>query len=253
MRVGKLLNPIALIGLSAALVGGTGTAVAATGGTFLLGRSNTASTVTSLTNSQGTALSLISKTGTPPLTVSSTVKVPRLNSDLLDGLNSTSLQRRVTGTCTGGAISSIGVSGGVSCSKLPTKVVRTIALPEPEQSVAQVLAIFGGNRLVLECHRYMYDYGPHFIAIVRVEGTQGSVNGHSVHSYNYGDHVNRSINGEIPSAVFDTSAFGGISAGTITAMVESAGVLTQLQLHVKLDATNTTATAKPCSVWGVIT
>jgi hypothetical protein len=67
----------------------TGTAYAATGGTFLLGKSNTASATTSLTNSAGTALSLNSKTGTAPLKVNHTTKVTNLNSDQLDGLDST--------------------------------------------------------------------------------------------------------------------------------------------------------------------
>jgi len=77
------------IGVVATLVLGTGTAVAATGGTFLLGKSNSASTPTSLTNSSGTALVLNSKSGTSPLKVNSTTKATNLNSDQLDGLDST--------------------------------------------------------------------------------------------------------------------------------------------------------------------
>lgn len=67
----------------------TGTAYAATGGTFLLGKANSAGATTSLTNSAGTALSLNSKTGTAPLKVNHTTKVTNLNSDQLDGLDST--------------------------------------------------------------------------------------------------------------------------------------------------------------------
>lgn len=77
------------IGAVFALVLGGGTAYAATGGTFVLGKSNTASTPTSLTNSSGIALSLNSKTGSAPLKVNHTTKVTNLNSDQLDGLDST--------------------------------------------------------------------------------------------------------------------------------------------------------------------
>jgi hypothetical protein len=67
-----------------------GTAMAATGGTFLLGKSNSATATTSLSNSAGTALSLSSKSGTAPLSVNKNkTKVGYLNSDLLDGLDST--------------------------------------------------------------------------------------------------------------------------------------------------------------------
>lgn len=76
-----------------ALVIGGGSAVAATGGQFLLGRSNTATTTSTLTNSRGAALALRSKAGTPSLTVNTATRVPHLNSDTLDGLNSTQFAR----------------------------------------------------------------------------------------------------------------------------------------------------------------
>jgi hypothetical protein len=77
------------IGVVVTLVIGSGTAYAATGGTFLLGKSNSASTTTVLSNSRGTALSLSSKAGTAPLKVNRATKVTNLNSDQLDGLDST--------------------------------------------------------------------------------------------------------------------------------------------------------------------
>jgi hypothetical protein len=76
-----------------AVVVGGGTAVAATGGTFILGRSNTAGTVTTLSNANGSALSLNSKLGTSSLRVNRTTKVPNLNADLLDSLNSSAFAR----------------------------------------------------------------------------------------------------------------------------------------------------------------
>lgn len=107
-----------------------GTAVAATGSTFLTGRSNTATTVTSLTNGAGTPLSLGARAGYAPLAVNSTTKVGRLNADLLDGLDSTSLQRRVTGVCaSGSAMTGVAANGTVTCALL--------APPPPAPAPAQ--------------------------------------------------------------------------------------------------------------------
>src|SRR3569832_1543832 len=75
------------IGAVMALVIGSGTAYAATGGTFLLGRSNVAGKTTTLTNKKGSALALNSALGAPPLKVNRSIKVPDLNSDLLDGMD----------------------------------------------------------------------------------------------------------------------------------------------------------------------
>jgi hypothetical protein len=83
-------------GAVAALVLGTGTAYAANGGIFRLGRSNSATATTTLTNSHGTALKLSSRAGQPSLRVNRTAKVPSLNSDLLDGVDSGKLARVTT-------------------------------------------------------------------------------------------------------------------------------------------------------------
>lgn len=77
-----------MAGAIVALVLGSGTAVAATGGKFILGHTNTETKPSTLNNSRGTALTLKSKAGTPALRVGNTVKVPSLNSDRLDGLDS---------------------------------------------------------------------------------------------------------------------------------------------------------------------
>lgn len=95
------------MGAITAVVLGSGTAYAATGGTFKLGNANTASRTTTLTNAYGTALYLRSKAGRAPLTVNSKTRVPNLNSDLLDGRDSTgfaySTARIGTVTATGQA------------------------------------------------------------------------------------------------------------------------------------------------------
>lgn len=71
------------------LVIGGGTAMAAGTGSLLLGKGNTSTATTGLANSKGTPLSLAAKKGTPPLKVNNTIKVKNLDSDLLDGKDST--------------------------------------------------------------------------------------------------------------------------------------------------------------------
>jgi hypothetical protein len=91
-------------GAIVAVVLAGGTTYAATGGKFILGRSNTAGTYSTLTNTGGTALVLKSKAGTPSLRVSDGAKVPGLNADVVDGVNSDQLARVVkagTATATG--------------------------------------------------------------------------------------------------------------------------------------------------------
>ncbi|MSW42680.1 MAG: hypothetical protein F2842_10750, partial [Actinobacteria bacterium] len=76
------------VSVVALVVAMSGSAIAATGGTFILGRSNTATATTILSNTAGTPLSLKAKSGRAPLAVNSSVLVPKLNADLLDGLHS---------------------------------------------------------------------------------------------------------------------------------------------------------------------
>lgn len=89
----KSRMPAFVAGAVVALVLGSGTAFAATGGKFILGRSNSATTVTKLTNTRGTALALGAKSGRPALTVSNSTKIPNLNADRLDGLDSSAFAR----------------------------------------------------------------------------------------------------------------------------------------------------------------
>ena len=99
-----------------------GTAVAATGGTFILGGVNTENRTAVLHNTNGgSALRLsTSRSATPPFTVSNGTRIPGLNADRLDNLNSSHFQRRVTGVCAPGrAMRAVGALGGVSCVALP--------------------------------------------------------------------------------------------------------------------------------------
>ncbi len=67
-------------------------------------------------NTKGPPLGLVAPAGVPPLSVTSSVKVANLNSDLLDGLDATALQRRISGTCASGeAIRVVNLDGTVSC------------------------------------------------------------------------------------------------------------------------------------------
>ncbi len=88
-------SPSIVISLIALVFATSGTAYAATGGTFILGRANTANNVSSLANKHGTALSLSSARGKPPLTVNSSVEVPRLNASRLGGVPASGF---ITGT-----------------------------------------------------------------------------------------------------------------------------------------------------------
>lgn len=116
---------VASLALTIALSSG---AVAATGGALILGRSNTAGSTTSLSNTNGTALSLNSKAGTSPIRVNRSVKVKNLNADLLDGLDSSSLQRRVTGTCPAGqAMSGVTATGMANCTMTLNPSIDSLA------------------------------------------------------------------------------------------------------------------------------
>jgi hypothetical protein len=72
-----------------------------------------------------TALGLNVASGHQPFTVNSTTKVANLNADLLDGIDSTALQKRVSGTCASGtAIRAIASSGSsVTCQDTRTNVL----------------------------------------------------------------------------------------------------------------------------------
>jgi len=115
-------SPSLIVSIIALVIALGGAGYSATGGNFILGvNSNTAATQTGLvsnrngralaiqntnTGAAATALSLAVAAGHPPFVTNSTTKVPNLNADRLDGLDSTQLTRRRTlpFTIGGGAI-----------------------------------------------------------------------------------------------------------------------------------------------------
>lgn len=102
-------SPAIAISLVALVFAMSGTAYAATGGTFILGRANKAARVSSLSNSKGTALRLSAKSGAPPLTVSNSVRIPKLNASQLDGIPASGF---VTGTGTASSGKTTLIGGG---------------------------------------------------------------------------------------------------------------------------------------------
>ncbi|MCW2544059.1 MAG: hypothetical protein JWM40_1611 [Frankiales bacterium] len=124
MRIPRPSHPT-LVAYTALFLALSGTAYAATGGTFVLGRGNTATAPTGLTSSAGTPMVLNAKTGYAPLAVNSTTKVNRLNADLLDGLDSAALQRRIISTCPQGKpIRAINPNGTLACDDGKTVVMQ---------------------------------------------------------------------------------------------------------------------------------
>jgi hypothetical protein len=132
LRRRKVTTSVVMVALTLGVVS---SALAANGGNFILGvLSNSATAVTRLTmtgTANGSVLQLIQQStgtgasglgitvpaGKAPITVNSTAgKATNLNADKLDSLDSTALQRRVSGTCAAGqSISSIAALGTVSC------------------------------------------------------------------------------------------------------------------------------------------
>lgn len=127
IALGAVVSALTLVSTSAFAGSGIG-------GVFNLGKANSVDKTTTLQGStNGQQLRVVnSSTGAdaagigiktdamrPPLAVNSQVKVANLDADLLDGLDSNAFQQRVTGTCfgSGTAISSIGATGAVTCSR----------------------------------------------------------------------------------------------------------------------------------------
>jgi hypothetical protein len=125
VALGAVVGSLTLVATAA--VAGTGI-----GGVFNLGKTNTVNASSVLTGStNGPQLHLVNSSaltaaaglgiqtasGKPPLVVNSITKVAHLNADLLDGMDSSAMQRRVTAQCANGtAISAVNADGTVGCT-----------------------------------------------------------------------------------------------------------------------------------------
>ena len=164
LRFGRPSRPtvIACVALVVAL-GGQDVYAAATN--FLLNTSNTSTAATTLngsavagkalqvtntnTGAGATALGLSVASGHAPFTVDSATKVAKLNAAKLDGLDSTQLQRSVTGSCGTAAISSITAGGGVVCSGLQVRSSAIIANHSfPDADSTRSFTTTGGTLLI---------------------------------------------------------------------------------------------------------
>lgn len=252
-----LANPVAALAVAIALVGGTGVATAATGGTFILGRSNTASSRTGLTSTAGTPLSLTAKTGYPPLAVSNDVKVPRLNADELDGLSSNDLQRRVTGTCAGGAMSAVSSSGAVTCAALSRKIVVSAPWGPQATPADTAVATVAGVTFSVRCSVIQELEGPRLSMTGFFTGA-GIANGHTTTTlYSDVDSI-EPVGAAVPAGgtsaalrTFDAPELA-FSRQTAVVMVANGATVSQWTLHLFADGRNLGVGATPCSVWGTV-
>lgn len=266
--VRALANPVVSLGLAIALVGGTGVATAATGGSFILGRTNYAGGPTALRNTgAGSALHLgTASNSVPPLTVGTNkTRVPYLNSDLVDGLDSTQLQRRVTGTCPGGAVSAVGATGGVTCTAIPagpTKVSTSLpwgaTIGTPLDTPALTV---DGVTFNVRCSLTEDLEGKRLAMTGYFTGAAAIVNGHTtttLYSHNAGDALVDGVGIGVPASglsgalrAFEAPEFT-FSRQSVTVMVVNGASLRQWTLHLFADGRDLGTGSKPCTVWGTV-
>jgi hypothetical protein len=119
LQVTNTNNTAGAFGLAVNSVGGTATGIFTNTGTgrALSAQTSAAASAFFASNTGGGPAGVFTvNAGLSPFTVNSATKVKNLNADLLDGVDSTALQKRVTGTCAAGSsIRVVNVSGTVLC------------------------------------------------------------------------------------------------------------------------------------------
>jgi hypothetical protein len=122
----RIQKSVAIVGIGALVVIGTGSAVAATGHNLILGAKNTATKTTTLSDSKGTPLSLGAPKGKPPLQVNSSTEVKKLNAALLDGLPASALERKITANCAAGAAVRAISGTSLTCTAVAAPIAHVI-------------------------------------------------------------------------------------------------------------------------------
>ena len=159
VALGALVGSMTLVATAA--VAGTGV-----GGVFNLGKSNSVNGTTTLTGStNGQQLKVVNTntgsatagigiqtpTNKPPLVVNSSQKVGHLNADLLDGIDSSALQKRVTSTCPNGrAITKVNANGTAACN---SSYVIPYNFTVPGASSATEIVVANDVKFVVACEQ----------------------------------------------------------------------------------------------------
>jgi hypothetical protein len=157
----RLRHSVVAVCLLIVVTAGTA-AAAAPGDPFKLGVLNTINNLTRLegnvttallriTNATGPALDLRVPAAKAPLVVNSSTKVVNLNADKIDSVDSTQLQRRVTGICPAGqSIRAIGAGGGVTCELDNGKdLARTVIVSPVGTAVQNGTALLAAHNAIV--------------------------------------------------------------------------------------------------------
>ena len=186
----RLRHSALAVCLLIAVTAGTA-AAAAPGDPFKLGVLNTINNLTRLegnvttallriTNATGPALDLRVPAARAPLLVNSSTKVVNLNADKIDSVDSTQLQRRVTGICPPGqSIRAIAGGGTVTCEVDNGTLVRTVIVSPVGTALQNGTALLAANNAiasgrVLKIEPGLYDLGTQSLVMkpgVQVEGS----------------------------------------------------------------------------------
>jgi hypothetical protein len=160
MRVSK---SVVAIGLGAIVIIGSGSAVAATGHNLILGHKNSATKTTTLSDSKGTPLSLKARKGHAPFAVNSSKVVTHLNADLLDGLSSSALQRKITGKCAAGTAATAVSGTSLTCTAVTAPTTNVITLSAGTNTTTNgtaLVAVLGALTTATATNGYSVELGP---------------------------------------------------------------------------------------------
>ena len=240
-------------GVATVLLVGTGTAVATNGSPLLIGKGNAATATTGLTNTKGVPLSLAAKKGAPPLKVNSTAKVKNLNSDLLDGKDSSAFLPRM------GKAHDSAELGGQPASAYVTNVYAAhtsypegTGRPKPDGSTADTVVVPAGtyevtfNAEVGNSGDGEAEFGCQLAYVAGTSYRQGMYGNTLVRNGGYGEAtVVQLITLTAPSTTIAASCHTNIGNTSHTAYLYNSTLLAN-QVHALTGAASTAGT-KPLS------